>query len=199
MPLTCSRRKFIAKFFRTNDRIQAQSLRVIDPEGLQLGVLSKAEALQKAQALGLDLIEIAANATPPVARILDFQKFRYDESKKERVAKRNAQAVELKEIWLSPRIAEHDLEVRTKKADEFLKKGNKVKFTVKFRGREMGHPEAGHKVLGQILSFFGERVMVDREAKFEGRNLTTIIGLAKGSPKKEETTDAKTENQAVTS
>lgn len=176
----------IVKFTRTNERITAPQLRVIDSEGKQLGILSKAEALTLAKEKGLDLIEVAPQAQPPVARILDFQKYRYTESKKERVAKKNASEVELKEIWLSPRIAEHDLLVRIRKAEEFLGKGFRVKFTVRFRGRELGHPENGHRVLNHIFAHFGARISLEREAKFEGRSLTTIVGINRGAGKEED-------------
>lgn len=152
---------------------------MIGVDGEQIGVLSRDEAIKKAQELGLDLVEIASSAVPPVAKIVDFQKFRYQENKKDQVAKKRAREVELKEIWLSPRIAQHDLETRLRKAEEFLSKGDKVKLTVKFKGREMAHPETGHKVVSQALAFFGDRVSVERETKFEGRNLTTIIGQTK--------------------
>lgn len=137
--------------------------------------------MDKAREEELDLIEIAPNADPPVARIVDFQKFKYEENKKDRAAKKGSSDSELKELWLSPRIAEHDLGVRLKRADEFLSEGHKVKLTVKFKGREMGHPELGHEVLNKALSFFGDRAGVDREPKFEGRKLTVIIGKSKGT------------------
>lgn len=121
------------------------------------------------------MVEVAPNAQPPVARIVDFEKFRYKESKKEQAAKKHAKEVELKEIWLSPRIALHDLEVRLKKAKEFLDEGHRVKLTVKFKGREMAHPEIGHEVLKRALEYLGEGISIERETKFEGRNLTTII------------------------
>lgn len=135
----------------------------------------------------LDLIEIAPNADPPVARILDFKKFRYEESKKEKASKKGSDTG-LKELWLSPRIAEHDLLVRLKRANEFLDDGHKVKLTVKFKGREMAHPEAGHKVLQMALGHFGDRVTIERESKFEGRKLSMILGRIK-TVKKEETND----------
>lgn len=128
----------------------------------------------------MDLVEVAENANPPVARITDFEKFRYKEEKKEQAAKKHAREVELKEIWLSPRIAYHDLEIRLKKADEFLEKGNKVKITVKFKGREMAHPEVGREVINQALAYFGEKIVIEREVRFEGRNLTAIVGNKKG-------------------
>lgn len=165
----------IGKYYRLNERIQATKLRVIDADGTQLGIISRDEAIAKAREQGLDLVEVAPQAQPPVAKIVDFGKFRYQEEKKEQEARKHTKEVELKEIWLSPRIARHDLEVRLKKADEFLKRGDKVKLTVKFKGREMAHPEVGQEVVRDALNYFGDKVSVERETKFEGRNLTTII------------------------
>ena len=175
-----NKEKAIAKFYRRNESIQASKLRVIDSDGEQLGILTRDEALEKAKAQELDLIEVAANADPPVARILDFQKFRYEENKKEQAAKKGGDTG-LKELWLSPRIADHDLLVRLKRADEFLGTGHKVKLTVKFKGREMAHPEAGQKVLGKVLDHFGDKVAVEREAKFEGRRLSMILAKSRGN------------------
>ncbi len=130
---------------------------------------------------GLDLIEIASNADPPVARILDFKKFKYDEGKKDRAARKGTSDSSLKELWLSPRIAEHDLMVRVNRAQKFLDDGHKVKLTVKFKGREMAHPEVGRNVLNKVLEQFDGRITIDREIKFEGRNLSVIIGKMKGN------------------
>lgn len=163
---------------------------MIGPDGTQLGVLTKEEALQKAKELELDLIEIAAQANPPVARIFDFQKFRYEEGKKERGSKKTSEGG-LKELWLSPRIAEHDLQVRLNRTKEFLHDGHKVKLTVKFKGREMAHQELGHKVLQETLSLLGNTASVEREPKFEGRRLSMIV--TKGGKKKDE----KNENEKV--
>lgn len=170
----------IAKFFRLNENIQASKLRVIGPEGLQLGILTKQEAMDKAKQLELDLVEIAPNSDPPVAKITDFQKVRYTEKKKAEAAKRQAGA-QLKELWLSPRIADHDLGVRLDRAEEFLKDGDKVKLTVKFKGREMAHPELGQRVLQKTLDHFGKVIQIERESKFEGRNLSVIIAKSKGN------------------
>lgn len=149
---------------------------MIGADGAQLGILNLEEALRKAREAELDLVEVAPHIQPPIARIIDFEKFRYKEEKKEQAAKKHAREVELKEIWLSPRIAKHDLEVRLRKAEDFLEEGNKVKLTVKFKGREMIHPENGRQVIDLALSYLGERVNIEREARFEGRNLTLIIG-----------------------
>lgn len=158
-----------------------------------MGVLTKQEALDKAKELGLDLVEIAANVDPPVARILDFQKFKYQERKKERQANKGSEGG-LKELWLSPRIADHDLMVRLKRTEEFLRDGHKVKLTVKFKGREMGHQELGHLVLQKAIAHLGDKVAVERDAKLEGRKLSVIVGKTKGGVKKEEN-NAKTESK----
>lgn len=128
------------------------------------------------------MIEIAAQADPPVARIFEFQKFRYEESKKERGSKKSSEGG-LKELWLSPRIAEHDLLVRLDRTKEFLNEGYKVKLTVKFKGREMTHPELGHKVLQEALKLLGEQAAVEREPRFEGRRLSIIVTKSRGGKK----------------
>ncbi len=142
-------------------------------------------------------MEIAANAKPPVVRIVDFQKFRYSESKKERASKKSSGS-DLKELWFSPRIAEHDLGVRLNRIDEFLKDGHKVKLTVKFRGREMAHTEFGFLVLQKAIDKLGDKVSVEREAKMEGRKLSLIIAKSKTTVKPEEESgenNVKTENK----
>ncbi|OGE25137.1 translation initiation factor IF-3 [Candidatus Daviesbacteria bacterium RIFCSPHIGHO2_02_FULL_39_12] len=151
-----------------------------------MGVIPRQEALSKAKQLGLDLIEIAASANPPVARLANFQKFRYEESKKDRGNKKSSEGG-LKELWLSPRIAEHDLKVRLNRTEEFLKEGHRVKLTVKFKGREMAHQELGHKVLQEALALLGDKAGVEREPKMEGRKLSVIVGKTKGGIKGHET------------
>ncbi len=157
---------------------------VIDANGEKLGVLERDVAIQKAKQQDLDLVEIAGQANPPVAKIIDFQKFKYEENKKEQVAKRHAKDVELKEIWLSPRIAEHDLQTRLRRAEEFLGDGNKVQFRIKFKGREMGNLQLGFQLMQKIFTQFGDRILVERDPKVEGRSITTIIGRSKGSASK---------------
>lgn len=165
----------------------------MDSKGEQLGILSKQEALDKAKEIGLDLIEIAPQANPPVARLANFQKFRYEESKKERASKKGSSEGGLKELWLSPRIDEHDLKVRLNRTEEFFKKGHKVKLTVKFRGREMAHQDLGYKVLQQVLTLLGDKVGIDKDPKMEGRKLSMIIGKSKG------VNNAETENKEILS
>lgn len=146
--------------------------------------------MDKAKELELDLIEIAPQADPPVAKIANFQKFRYEESKKERASKKGSSEGGLKELWLSPRIDEHDLKVRLNRTEEFLKKGYKVKLTVKFKGREMAHQDLGYRVLKEALELLGDKAGVEKDPKMEGRKLSMIVGKTKGGIKQ----DVKTEN-----
>ncbi len=139
----------------------------------------------------MDLIEIASQADPPVARIFNFQKFRYEEGKKERGSRKSSEGG-LKELWLSPRIAEHDLLVRLDRTKEFLNEGYKVKLTVKFKGREMAHPELGHKVLQNTLNLLGDQAAVEREPRFEGRRLSLIVTKSRGGKK-----DGQDENEKI--
>lgn len=166
------------KFYRVNDYIRSPQLRVIGPDGEQLGVLTKYDALTKAKELEMDLIEVASSANPPVARILDYQKFKYEESKKSRGIKKSSGG-ELKELWLSPRIADHDLGVRLNQAEKFLLDGQKVKLTVKFKGREMAFPKLGYDVLKQAILMLEGKATVEKDPKFEGRKLSMIITKGK--------------------
>jgi translation initiation factor IF-3 len=170
---------------------------VIGTDGQSLGVISKAEALNKAREAELDLVEIAPQANPPVAKIVDFQKFKYEESKKEQAAKKNAKDVELKEIWLTPRIAEHDLNTRLNRVEEFLADGNRIMFRVKFKGREMAHPEFGFQLLDKIFASLEGKINIEREPKMEGRSITVIIGRYRGGnnkPEEEKINEDQTEN-----
>ncbi|MBI2017904.1 translation initiation factor IF-3 [Candidatus Daviesbacteria bacterium] len=172
----------MGKFYKINQFIQSPKLRVLDSQGEQIGVLTKQEALDKAREQSLDLVEIAPNATPPVAKIVNYQKFKYAENKKERTAKRgDSSAGGLKELWFSPRIAKHDIQVRLNRVEEFLKMGYKVKLTVKFRGRELGHKELGYKVLRQIFDVLGGKAEAENDPKFEGRNLSVVVVKSKGA------------------
>lgn len=146
-----------------------------------IGLITKEEALAKAKEEGLDLVEIASGANPPVAKILEYKKFLYDESKKEQAAKKNAKDVELKELWLTPRTADHDLETRLKRVDEFIKEGNKIMLRIKFKGREMAHTELGFKLIDKIMASLGDKVSIEREAKLEGRSITLILGRNKAN------------------
>jgi len=162
----------LGKFYRLNNNIQAKEVRLIDSSSKQIGVVSIEEARKMALEAGLDLIEIAANAKPPVAKIVDFKKFKYEEAKKERLAKRKTHETDTKEVWLGPLIGKHDLETRINRAKEFLGDGDRVKLTVRFSGREMAHPEFGHRVLQKSEEMLSETGSRDGEARFVGRNLS---------------------------
>lgn len=185
------------KFYRINYHIQSPSLRVLDAQNEQIGILTKQEALAKAQELGLDLVEIAPQAQPPVAKIVDYQKFKYSENKKERAAKKGDSGGGLKELWFSPRIADHDIKVRLNRVEEFLKEGYKVKLTVKFRGRELGHRELGYDVLRQIFGILGDKAEAENDPKFEGRNLSVVVvkSLGRKNSNEQQTKDKKINNE----
>lgn len=144
----------------------------MDFDNKQVGVVEIGKALEQARQLGLDLVEISGNAQPPVVRIVDFKKFKYEEAKKDRLARKNTHQTETKEIWLGPLIGQHDLENRLRRAKEFLEIGDRVKLTVKFSGREMNHPEFGHEVLNKSKTFLNEVGEADGFPKFLGRNLS---------------------------
>ena len=161
-------------------------VRVIDKDGSQLGILSLSEALTKAESAGLDLVEIAQNAEPPVCKIIDYGKYRYQMTKKEKESKKSQHQVKVKEIKVKPTTDDHDIEVKVKHAREFIAKGNKVRLTCTFRGREMAHPEIGGKVVQGICEALADVATPETEPKLMGRNLSTV--LAPGVKKKPVTT-----------
>lgn len=150
-------------------------MRLIDAEGQQLGVLKSFEALRLAREKGLDLILISPNAQPPVAKIGDYGKFKYEMAKHEKEAKKSQRASVLKEIKLTPKIGEHDLQVRITRVKEFLEKKNKIKVNMYFRGREMTHRKFGEKVLARFLEAISDLGVPEAPAKLEGRNLVLLI------------------------
>lgn len=150
-------------------------MRLIDDEGSQVGIISLREALQIAEERELDLVEVAPNATPPVCRLLDYGKFRYEQSKKEREARKNQKQSDLKEVRLRPKTDDHDLEVKANRARRFLLAGDKVKFTVRFRGREMAHPDIGREMLDQIAESLRDVAIVEQRPSMEGRALSLLL------------------------
>jgi translation initiation factor IF-3 len=158
-------------------------VRVIDDEGKQLGVMPTAEALELARSKDLNLVEVAANAVPPVCRILDYGKFKYEEEKKERAAKKHQHTSELKELRLRPRTDDHDLEVRARAARKFLEDGHKVRLVVRFRGRESTHPEVARAQIDHIAERLTDIAVVERAPEMEGRGMYAI--LARGRPRGE--------------
>lgn len=158
---------------RRNQRIRAPKIRVISPEGKQLGVLETEKALKLAQQFGLDLVEVAAQASPPVCRIMDFGKYVYEESKKSSHSK--ATASKIKEVELSPRIDQHDLVTKLRHAEEFLNEGAKVKMRLKFRGREMAHTEIGFEVMKKAIAEIEGMGFAEAEPKLNGRQIHVMI------------------------
>ncbi|HOB92362.1 MAG: translation initiation factor IF-3 [Bacillota bacterium] len=160
---------------RVNENIRAREVRVIDENGEQLGVMIPREALRIARERGLDLVEVAPNARPPVCRVMDYGKYMYEKSKKERESRKNQKTVKIKEVRISPKIDDHDFSVRVKNAVGFLQKGNKVKATVRFRGREIVHADIGKKLLEDLAEFVQDYAVVERDPKVEGRNMIMIL------------------------
>lgn len=169
------------KFYRVNERIFSSTLRVLESDGKQLGIISRFDALSKARESGLDLVEIAPNATPPVAKIIDFKKFLYQEEKKKKEEKKKSKTSETKELRLGPFMNEHDLMVVLRKARGFLEDGNKVKFVVKFAGRQITHPEFGERILEKTIEYLSDVSKIEREKHFEGRQLITILSAQKNT------------------
>lgn len=150
-------------------------MRVIDPDGAQLGIMSPEEALEKARGLGLDLVEIAPTAKPPVCRIMDYGKYRYEQSKKAREAKKKQTVIQIKEIKLRPKTDEHDFQFKARHVDRFLRSGNKAKITMMFRGREMVHTELGKRLLDRLADVLKDVGQVEQSPKLEGRNMTMVL------------------------
>ena len=160
---------------RTNERIRATQVQVISDDGKNLGTLSTQEGINIAKQKGLDLIEISPNANPPVCKITDIGKYKYDLQKKANKAKRKQKIINLKEIKLRPVTEIHDYNFKIKNAQKFLEKGDKVKFTVKFKGREMQHTHLGKELMGRIINDTTSLGKVEVEPKFEGKQIIMII------------------------
>jgi translation initiation factor IF-3 len=156
-------------------------VRVIDEEGEQIGVMPTTQAMELARSKELNLVEVAPNAVPPVCRILDYGKFKYEEEKKERAAKKHQHTSELKELRLRPRTDDHDLQVRARAARRFLEEGHKVRLVVRFRGRESTHPEVARSQINAIAATLSDIAVVERAPEMEGRGMYAI--LARGRPK----------------
>ena len=150
-------------------------MRLIGEGGEQLGIMSARDALKMAEEKNLDLVKIAPTAKPPVCKIMDYGKYRFEKAKRDKEARKNQKTVELKEIRLSLNIDTHDFETKAKHAEKFLKAGNKVKVSIRFRGREMGHPEQGHEIMRRFAETLAEIANVEKPAKLEGRNMLMFL------------------------
>lgn len=182
-------------YWRINQNIKANRLRVIDSSGHQVGIFSLSQALEKAREQEVDLVEIAPNADPPVAKIVDFTKFKYQQEKKEREAKlKEKKGTELKEIWLTPFMAGNDYAVRLGRIKEFLSGGHKVRVAVRFTGRQMGHREFGYELAKRVDKDTEGIAKIDQSPKMIGRQLLMTITPVKGGKKETESEKEKTKN-----
>ncbi len=167
--------KTIGKELSINDEIRAREVRVVSDTNEQLGIMSTREALRLAEEKELDLVEVAPNGKPPVCRIMNYGKFRYEQQKRDKEAKKKQKVFQIKEVKLRPNIDEHDFYVKLKNAQRFLADGNKVKVTIMFRGREMSHPELGQEVLDRVAKELADTITREKPPKMEGRNMTMIV------------------------
>ena len=158
-----------------NEEIKAKEVRLIDVDGSQLGVMSTKDAMSKAEERNLDLVEISPQAVPPVCKIMDYGKYRFEQAKREKETKKNQKVVNIKEVKMSPSIDVHDFNTKVNQAAKFLKAGDKVKITVKFRGRELHHTSLGQELLERVAVALGEVGNVEKQAKLEGRNMAMVV------------------------
>jgi translation initiation factor IF-3 len=160
---------------RVNEEIRVREVHLIDKDGANLGNITIAEALVKAQEAGLDLVEISPNATPPVCKLLDFGKYKYQEQKKQAEARKKQKVVEVKEIKLRPMIDDHDYQVKMRSMERFFEEGDKVKVTLRFRGREMAHQELGTRLLNRVKDDTTKLAKVESEPRIEGRQMVMVL------------------------
>ena len=172
-----------------NEQIQADEIRVLGEDNEALGIMKRIEAQGIADTKNLDLVLIAPQGNPPVCRIMDYGKFRFEQSKKEKELRKNQKHVELKEVRMSLNIDDNDLKTKVGNAVKFLKHGDKVKVTIRFKGREMTHPKLGEKLMGRFVEACAEYGSSEKPSKFEGRNLHVILAPKKETPKTKEGTE----------
>jgi translation initiation factor IF-3 len=163
---------------RVNERIRVPEVRVIDENGEQIGVLKTRDALAMARQRNFDLVEVAPNAQPPVCRFLDYGKYRYEQAKKERDARKTQKVISIKEVRLRPKIDDNDLNTKSRQARNFLEEGHKVKMTVLFRGRELAHTDIGRDLLVQMSDLLKDTAQIEQPPKMEGKNMTMLLSKA---------------------
>ena len=163
------------KEIQINEAIRDREVRVVTDDGEQLGIMPASEALRIAGTRNLDLVKIAPQAKPPVCKIMDYGKYRFEQQKREKEAKKNQHQIEIKEVQLSLNIDTHDMETKANHANRFLKSGNKVKVSIRFRGREMAHPERGHEIMAKFAEMCAENGNIEKPAKLEGRNMLMFL------------------------
>ncbi|MGE8940919.1 translation initiation factor IF-3 [Leptospira interrogans] len=160
---------------KINDAIRARDVRLIDETGQNVGVVSRVDAMERAETAGLDLVEVSPDADPPVCKIMDYGKFKYQEQKKAAEARKNQKIVEIKEIKMRPSIDDHDYDVKMRSIKRFFEEGDKVKITLRFRGREMAHQELGMDLLQRVKSDLLEDAKVESEPRLEGRQMVMVL------------------------
>jgi translation initiation factor IF-3 len=160
---------------RINERIRVPEVRLIDENGEQVGIIPTEQALERARESDLDLVEVAAQSKPPVCRILDYSKYKYEQEQKAKAARKHQQQVNVREIKLRPKIAQHDYETKRGHVERFLKQQDKVKVTIMFRGREQSHPERGRMLLDRLLQDVSELAVMEQAPLQEGRNMTMLL------------------------
>jgi translation initiation factor IF-3 len=160
---------------RVNRQIRISPVRLVDADGSQVGVVPVEDALRAAQDRGLDLVEVAPNARPPVVKIMDYGKFKFEQQKAARAAKKKQHVIQIKEVKYRPGIDDHDFDFKTRHAKKFLEEGNKVKLTMMFRGRQVTHPELGRDVLYRVFDEVKEIAKIEAEPRLEGRNMTMVL------------------------
>jgi translation initiation factor IF-3 len=169
---------------RINERIRVPEVRLIDENGQQVGIMRTQEALRQAQERDLDLVEVAPDAKPPVCRILDYSKYKYEQNQKQKAARKHQQQINVREIKFRPKIAQHDYDTKKGHVERFLKGRDKVKVTIMFRGREMAHPERGEMILNRLAEDLGDLAVIEQRPQQDGRNMTMML-----APQKSATTD----------
>lgn len=177
------RRCLEIKELQINEEIREKEVRLVDENGEQLGVVATNRAIDMAISKKLDLVKVAPNAKPPVCRLMDYGKYKYDMEKKEKEAKKKQKVINIKELRFSPNIEDHDLNTKAKRAIDFLKNGDRVKVSVRFRGREMGHTDLGREVLDKFVDLVSEYGVVDKKPKMEGRSLVMFLSEKKDDDK----------------
>ena len=165
----------IVKEVSINRDIRAPEVRVIDPEGKQLGILAVREAIRIAEERGLDLVEVAPNSQPPVCRIMNYGKYKYQQSKRTQEARKHQTVIRIKEVKVRPRTEEHDFQFKLRHVKRFLDEGNKVKISILFRGREIAHPEFGKELLNRFIEGVKDVVVIEQSPRLEGRNMVMIM------------------------
>ena len=170
---------------RINERIRVPEVRVIGDDGTQIGVMRTDEALRYAQERDLDLVEVAPEARPPVCRVLDYSKYKYEQSQKQKAARKHQQQITIREIKFRPKIAEQDYATKKRHVERFLKHKDKVKITIMFRGREVTHPERGQMILDRLAEELTDLAIIEQRPNLDGRNMTMLLGPVQGGPRRD--------------